>query len=91
MGNKDRAHATKRTREVVMPTVEEIVEEVRRAKQAKLSELVRVMDVAAALGKDRSHTRRVVKQLGIGYAHTDNDGTAYITREDAAKLAERLV
>jgi len=90
MGHQDRPHAAKRTRKVVMPTVEEIVEEARQAKREKMAGLIKVADLAATLGRDRSHTRKVIGRMGIDYAHQDNDGSTYITREDAAKLAERL-
>jgi hypothetical protein len=72
------------------PTVEEIVEEARRSRQAKLALLVKVSDLAAALGMDRRHTQRTAKALGLPYAYVDNAGAVYLTREDAAKVAERL-
>ena len=73
-----------------MPTVEEIVEEARRAREEKMASLVRLADLAAALGLDRSHVMKIAKRMGITYAYRDIVNAAYLTREDAARLAERL-
>ena len=73
-----------------MPTVEEIVEEARQAKQDRLVELISVVELAKALGRDKSNVRRAAKKMGIQYALVDLYRTSYLTRVDAAKVAERL-
>lgn len=90
MGNQDRPHATKRTRPPVMPTVEEIVEEARLAREARLETLVKVADLAVALNLHRSNVAKTCRKMGLEYAYTDRDCAAYITKADAAKVAERL-
>ena len=90
MGHQDRPNAAKRTRKVVMPTVEEIVAEAREAKRIRMENLVSTAHLAAALGRDRSNVRRATKKLGIKYALVELDGTSYLTKEDAAKVAGRL-
>lgn len=90
MGNQDRAHASKRTSQAVMPTVEEIVAEAREARAAKIAGLVSMANLASALGRDRSNVRKAAKKLGIKYALVDIDGTSYFTGADASVIAERL-
>lgn len=90
MGQKDRAHASQRTRQAVMPTVEEIVAEAREANRAKMVGLVSLRELAVAMGRDKSNVRRAAKKMGIQYALVDLEGSCYLTKEDAAKVAERL-
>jgi len=66
------------------------VAEVRAAKKARLSELVSLTDLSSALERDKSNVRRAAKKLGIKYALIELDGTGYLTRADATKVAERL-
>jgi hypothetical protein len=73
-----------------MPTVEEIVEEVRLARTAKMAELVKLLDLAAALGKSGTNVARTCRKMGVKYVYSDIKGAAYLTRADAAKIAERL-
>jgi hypothetical protein len=72
------------------PSVADIVEEVRQAKERKLAALVKLHDLADALGVDKSNARKACKRMGIDYAYKDLSGAGYITREDAIKIAERL-
>jgi len=74
-----------------MPTVDDIVAELREAKRQRLVGLVSLANLAVALNKDRSNVRKTAKKLGIKYAFIDNDGTSYLTQDDATLVAEKLV
>lgn len=88
MGSPRRANAAKRTSKIVMPTVEEIVAEVRAAKKQRLEGLVKIRDLASEIGIDTSSMARACRRMGVKYVCTDATRAAYITPEDATKLAE---
>ena len=90
MGQAHRKDAEKRTRQAVIPTADEIVAEVRRAHEERMASMIRLHDLAGALNKDKTAVMKATKKLGIKL-YLDNRGAGYLTREEAAKVAERMM
>ena len=80
---------TKTAKDRSYPSVAEIVEEIRKAKAVAKAGLIKGLDLAEELGMERSNFFRTCRRMSIQYAWKDADGTAYITQEDAKKIAEK--
>lgn len=89
MGHQDRKNASERARLPV--TVEEIVAEARKEMAERMAGMVKVNDLEDALGVVRGSGRRTCRKMEIDPSFVAQDGTLYITREDARRVAERMV
>jgi len=88
MGKEDRPHAAKRTGTPVMPTSEEVIDELAeayRARQETTGQMVSIADLARRIGMSRPGLTYRCERSSI-FPIKGVDGKLYITREEAERV-----